>query len=379
MNSPLFCPPSRRVMRSALPFTLGALLGAGPATAQEAPAAAPARDETAASTTASCDEGMPAGARGTEVPEGVIRRASTTLGTTVELGISGVTCALANRAYSDVFALFQRLDRLTDEGSADSAISKINAAAGKEPVVVDAELYALVELALGFAEHTDGAFDPTFAALSGVWRFDGTNTLPAAAEVEQKRKLVDWRKVKLDAEKRTVFLEQGGMRLGLRGIVKGYAVDKAVTLLREMGVEDFIIKSGGELFVSGNPGGGYRKVGLPDPRSDKNYALVDVRDRALNTSSDEERYFVKDGARYHHIIDPRTGRPATGTRTVSVISVDATSADALSTAVFVMGPEKGLALVERLAGVEAVIVDEKNRVHISSGLSDRIVLGAPTP
>lgn len=131
--------------------------------------------------------------------------------------------------------------------------------------------------------------------------------------------------------------------------------------------------------AAGNPGGGYRKVGLPDPRSDRNYALVDVRDRALNTSSDKDRFFEQDGVRYHHIIDPRTGHPARETRTVSVLSVDATSADALSTALFVLGPEKGLALVERLAGVEAVLVDKDNRVHLSSGLSSRIVLGAPTP
>ncbi len=366
MSSRWPVPSSARSWLVSASLSLG-LLGSLPLAAEESAA----KDACAAGT---------GSAQGTVVPEGIIRRASTKLGTRVELGLSGVTCALANAAYEDVFALFDRFERLTDEDAPDSALQRINAAAGKEPVVVDNDLYALIELALGFAQHTNGAFDPTFAAMSGLWRFDtDTHTLPSAEEIAARQQLIGWQRVKLDPKARTVFLERAGMKLGLRGIVKGYVVDKAVTLLRERGIEDFILKSGGELFVSGAPGGGQRKVGLPDPRSAKNYALLDVRDRALNTSSDKDRFFVLDGVRYHHIIDPRTGRPADKTRTVSVLSVDATSADALSTALFVMGPKDGLALVEKLAGVEAVIVDADNRVHLSSGLSDRVVLGAPTP
>ncbi|MFZ9887662.1 MAG: FAD:protein FMN transferase [Myxococcota bacterium] len=325
-------------------------------------------------------------AEGAEAPgapasaKGVIRRSLTSFGTKVELGVSGVACGVAEKAYEELYGIFDRLERLTDEVGEDSVIRRINEAAGKEPVEVSAELYALIELALGFSEHTSGAFDPTFAALSGLWRFDGdTSVVPSQADIDARVGLIDWRRVKLDEQKRSVFLEQEGMRLGLRGIVKGYAVDQAVNRLKDLGVQNFIIKTGGEIYVSGNPGGGYRKVGLPDPRAAKNYALIDVRNRALNTSSDNERYFVRDGVRYHHIIDPDTGRPASQCRSVSVISVDATSADALSTAVFVMGPKEGLALVERLAGVEAVIIDSENQVHLSSGLSERIVLGAPTP
>jgi thiamine biosynthesis lipoprotein len=283
------------------------------------------------------------------------------------------------KAAEEVFQLFDRIEKLTDDNAEGSAVKRINDAAGKEAVQVDSELFALIQLAVGFAEHTDGAFDPTFAALAGLWTFrEGEAQIPDQAAIDERLSLVDWTQVELDGGKRTVRLAKEGMRLGLGGIVKGYTMDKAVTILRKHGVKDFILKSGGELFVSGNPGGGYRRVGIPDPRSDRNYALVDVRDRALNTSSDNDRFFIEGGVRYHHIIDPKQGRPAGKARSVSVISVDATSSDALSTAIFVMGPAKGMALVEQLAGVEAIFVDDNNGVHISSGLSERLVIGAPT-
>jgi len=341
--------------------------------AATAPAEAAAEEPAAATTPDPCAEG------GDKVPTGIVRRGQTALGTTLSLGVSGVSCATAERAASEVFALFSRIEKLTDEEAEGSSVRRINEAAGKEAVEVDAELFALIQLALGFAQHTDGAFDPTFAALAGLWTFhEGGKQIPSEAEIESRRALVDYTKVTLDEKTRTVKLEKEGMLLGLGGIVKGYTIDKAVAIMKKHGVNDFILKSGGELYVAGNPGGGYRRVGIPDPRSEKNFALVDVRDRALNTSSDDEKYFIEDGVRYHHIIDPKTGRSAKGARSVSVLSVDATSADALSTAIFVMGADKGMALVEKLAGVEAIIVDADNQVHISSGLGDRLVVGAPT-
>lgn len=371
-----------------------------PAAAQDA---APAEKPIEASTEASADqpaepaaakpapekpaaeEAAPAAAspdpckEGGDKPEGVVRQARTSMGTQLSLGVSGVPCKVAKKASDEVFALFDRIEKLTDPEADGSAVKRINEAAGKEAVKVDAELFALVQLAQGFAQHTEGAFDPTFAALEGLWTFQpGEKQIPDQAEIDRRRALVDYQAVELDEDKRTVKLAKEGMRLGLGGIVKGYTMDKAVTVLKKHGVTDFIVKSGGEIYVSGNPGGGYRRVGIPDPRSKKNYALIDVRDRALNTSSDNERFFIEGNVRYHHIIDPGSGRPARDVRSVSVISVDATSADALSTAIFVMGPDKGMKLIEDLAGVEAIIVDNKNGVHISSGLSERLVVGAPT-
>jgi len=349
--------------------------GAAPAepTAEPAPPAAAEPAPPAEAKPDPCAEGS--GAK----PDGLITSARTSMGTELSLGIDGASCEVASKASAEVFALFERIEKLTDDKAADSPLRHINDSAGKEAVEVSAELFALIQLAVGFAQHTDGAFDPTFAALAGMWTFQaGDPQIPTATDIDQRRALVDYTKVVLDEKTRTVKLSVEGMRLGLGGIVKGYTMDKAVTLLKKAGVDNFILKSGGEVFVSGKPGGGNRRIGVADPRSAKNYALIDVRDRALNTSSDNEKFFIEGGVRYHHIIDASTGRPATASRSVSVLSVDATSADALSTAIFVMGPAKGMALVEQLAGVEAIIVDNDNQVHISSGLSSRLVLGAPT-
>jgi thiamine biosynthesis lipoprotein len=378
MNRRLLLPAAALLCASAL-HAQDAAPAVPPAAA--APAAAPAAEAPAAPPPAAEASTNPCadGADAAGVPQGVVRRAQTAGGTEVQLGISGVSCEVASAAFTEVFALFDHMDKLTSMSGEGSAIKKINDSAGKSAVEVDKETFALVQLAIGFARHTDGAFDPTFAALAGLWTFKaGEHILPNDEEVEARRQLVDWQQVEIDESKRTVFLKKEGMKLGVGGIVKGYTMDQAVTLLREKKVPDFIIKTGGEIYVSGNPGGGYRRVGVPDPRGDGNWALMDVRERALNTSSDNDKFFILDGVRYHHIIDASTGRPARRSRSVSVLSVDATSSDALSTAIFVMGPEKGMALVERLAGVEALIVDDKNVVHVSSGLSDRVVLGAPT-
>jgi thiamine biosynthesis lipoprotein len=376
----MFSPFAKPSVFAAL---LGALLSTG-AWAQEAapapaadptPAAepAPAEPKADAPVAAPCPDGED------KMLEGVVSSARTSLGSELKLGLSGVTCGVGAKASDEVFALFDRVEKLTDDDDEGSSVKRINDAAGAEAVVVDAELFALIQLAIGFAQHTEGAFDPTFAALAGLWTFrEGEVQIPDQAEIDRRRALVDWTQVELDESKRTVRLGKEGMKLGLGGIVKGYTMDKAVSILRKHGVKNFILRSGGELYVSGNPGGGYRRVGIPDPRSDRNYALVDVRDRALNTSSDNDAFFIEGGVRYHHIIDPKSGRPAGRARSVSVISVDATSADALSTAIFVMGPKAGMALVEQLAGVEAILVDSENQVHISSGLSERLVVGAPT-
>lgn len=323
--------------------------------------------------------GGPPGMLARDLPEAAIRRAHTMGGTTLDLGASGVDCETATKAYTEVFAAFDRLEKLTASSGEGSQLAAINAAAGKEAVAVDPELFALIQLALGFAKLTDGAFDPTFAALEGLWSFGEGGAPPSDEEIEARKKLVDWKKVVLDEDKRTVMLQEPGMKLGLGGIVKGYAIDKAVEILERHKVPHFLIRSGAEVYVKGNPGGGFRRIGVPDPRGSGSFALLDVRDRALNTSSDNVKFFLKGGVRYHHIIDARTGRPASRSRTVSVVAVDATSADALSTALFVLGPEKGLPLVEKLAGVEAIVVDDKNVVHLSSGISDRLELKAPTP
>ena len=191
--------------------------------------------------------------------------------------------------------------------------------------------------------------------------------------------LIDYRRLEVDVAKSTAFLKQKGMRVHLGGIGKGYAVDRAAAILRGRGINDFMIQSGGDLYVAGRRGDRAWRAGIQDPRGPEgtSFAAMDLTDSAFTTSGDYERFFMKDGHRYHHIIDPDTGLPATGSRSVTIVARTATLADALDTGIFILGPEKGMALIERLNGVEGVIVTGSNNVLVSSGLAGRLVLRSP--
>jgi len=313
---------------------------------------------------------LPAGLEAVNVPRGSIRRAKTNFGTSVSLGVSGVDCAKATEAFAAVFAEFDRVEALVSTKNPDADLAKVNAAAGKAPVEVNPELFALMQLALDFAEQSGGAFDPTFAPVFALYDFKAKQA-PDAEALERVLPLVNYKAVVVDEAKRTLFLPKKGMALSLGGIAQGYAIDRATAKLQDLGVDHFIFRSDGQLTVIGEPGGGGRRVGVPHPDGKGSLALLSAKNRSLNFSRDTDASFVDDtGARHHHILDPNTGAPAHHVRTVALMSHDATSADALSTAVFVMGPQRGLALVEKLRGVEALVLDDEKRIHMSSGIDD---------
>lgn len=279
----------------------------------------------------------------------------------------------------------RRLEALMTTWRDDSEISRINAAAGKKAIAVSPETLSVIEKSIWIASRSEGVFDITFEAMRGLWKFDQDHDekIPAKDAVEAARKLIDYRRIKVDHDKRTVMLDKAGMRMSLGGIAKGYAVDAAARVLREQGLTSFFAQAGGDLYVRGKkPDGGAWRVGVRDPRGNDVsdfFAMLPVEDHAFSTAGDYERSFVKDGKRYHHIIDPRTGYPATASRSVTVWADDAFTADAIDDAVFILGPEKGLALVESIEGAGAVIVDEHNKVWISARLKDKLhVLRPPT-
>jgi thiamine biosynthesis lipoprotein len=289
----------------------------------------------------------------------------------------------ARSAMAAVFAEFDRLDTLLSVWKPGSDVLRINAAAGGPPVRVDPETLAVVRAALDISVLTDGKFDITFGALSDIWKFDHDqdNRVPDDAQIAARLPLVDFRAVVIDSSAGTVGLTRPGMRLHLGGIGKGYAVDRGIAILRERGLPDFLIQSGGDLYAGGQPGDRPWKLGINDPRGapDESFATIELRDRTFSTSGDYERAFVADGTRYHHLLDPDSGRPARGCRSVTIVAPTATGADGLSTGVFILGPERGMALVERLPDVDAVIVTADNRVLLSSGLRGRVsVLRPPT-
>ncbi len=283
-----------------------------------------------------------------------------------------------------VFDVFDLVDERMSEWKASSPLSDVNRHAGDGPVAVPEDLRQVLHRGIEIGKLTDGAFDITWAALWGLWNFRAPEPhVPDPEEIARRVKLIDYRKVEIDDRAGTVRLPEKGMKLGLGGIAKGYALSRAAETLRDRGLESFMILGGGQVLAAGErrEGGGRPwRVGIRDPRGgpEDYFAVLDVVDQSVSTSGDYERYFLVDGVRYHHILDPRTGWPSKGLRSVTVISPDAVLADGLSTGIMVMGPEKGLALAERLEHVEAVLVDDHGKVEMTSGLRGRLkMLHAP--
>jgi FAD:protein FMN transferase len=287
----------------------------------------------------------------------------------------------ATQAFDAVFVEFTRLETFMSTWIADSDVSRINREAGVRPVAVSAEVREVLKTARQMSEWTGGKFDVTFGALSGLWKFDHDqdNVIPDMREVRRRLPLIDYRAIQIDDAAGTVFLARKGMSLHLGGIGKGYAIDRAAAIFRGRGLRDFMVQSGGDMYVAGSKDGRPWRLGIQDPRGAANhiFAELDLSDGTFSTSGDYERAFLKNGRRYHHILDPATGEPARGSRSVTIVSTRAVLADGLSTGVFVLGPDAGMALIERLPDVEGVIVSDRNEVLISSGLKNKLTIVAP--
>ena len=277
---------------------------------------------------------------------------------------------------------FDRLESLLSVWKEGSDVVRLNAASGRAPVPVSRDTIDVLIAARQASEWTAGKFDITFGALADIWKFDHDqdNTLPNAAAIDAQLPLVDFRAVQVDAAKGTALVSRPGVRVHLGGIGKGYALDLAVTVLHQEGFRDFLLQAGGDMYAAGTNNGTPWTLGIADPRgAHEAFAAVEVRDATFSTSGDYERFFMKDGVRYHHLIDPDRGEPARGCRSVTIVANRAMIADVLSTGVFILGPVDGMALVEKLPHVEAVIVTASNEVLISTGLKGRVELrGQPT-
>jgi thiamine biosynthesis lipoprotein len=281
-------------------------------------------------------------------------------------------------------AEMRRLEGLLSEWHDDSEVGAINLNAG-EWVPVGPETFEVISRAQQASVASHGAFDITFQAMSGLWKFgsaaDQQPSVPPRAEIEKRRKLIDYRKVELDVERRAVRLAKDH-KIGLGGIAKGYIVDRAADVLKRAGVRDFLVQAGGDLYGAGRKADGSPWLsGIQDPRGEqgKFFATLELTDHAFSTAGDYARSYVLGGKRYHHIIDPHTGYPATASRSVTVWAEDATTADAIDDAVFILGPQEGLKLVAATPGVGVVIVDKDNKVWVSERLAGKVhVEGRPT-
>ena len=272
-----------------------------------------------------------------------------------------------NEAVSEI----KRIEKMISSWDKESETSKINKNAGIEPVVVSPELFGLIERSIKISEITDGAFDISYASMDNIWKFDGSmDKIPSENEVKESVAKVGYENIVLDSKNSTVFLSKPGMRIGFGGIGKGYAADKAKELLLSKQVKGGIINASGDLTTWGTKSTGEKwLVGIANPLSkDKVFSWLPVVESSVATSGNYEKFIMWNDTKYSHIIDPRTGYPTSGVNSVTIFAKQAELCDALATAVFILGRDTGIHLINQIDGVEVVVVDAENKLHRSSGI-----------
>jgi len=264
-----------------------------------------------------------------------------------------------------------RIEKMISSWDPNSQTSKINRNAGIRPVKVDPELLDLINRSISLSKLTDGAFDITYASMDRIWKFDGSmNKMPSEDEIKRSVAKVGYDNVIINKADQTVFLKLPGMKIGFGAIGKGYAADKAKALLVSKGVSAGIINASGDMNTWGKqPNGKDWQVAITNPLDKKKaFALLPIKEGAVVTSGNYEKYVSFNGKRYSHIIDPRNGYPSSGILSVSIFAPKAELADALATSVFVMGKEVGLNRINQLPKVECVIIDDKGNIHTSDNI-----------
>jgi len=302
---------------------------------------------------------------------GIFKKNAVVMGTDVEFTVSTDDPSKAKAAFDAAAAELKRIEDEMSEWKEGTYVSEINRNAGIRPVKVPRELFNVIAASIVVSNLSNGAFDVSWAALRGLWDFtSGKNRVPTDAELKERLPLINFRNIALDEPNKTVFLKKKGMAIGLGAIAKGYAVDMAMKKMADLGVKNAIVKAGGDMRVQGvGEDGRPWEIGIRNPRDrNKLLAKLPLTNISISTSGDYERFFMKDGVLYHHIIDLRTGYPARGCRSVTILAPDTMTSDALSTAVFVLGPDEGMKLIKRLKGVEGIIVDGNGTVLHSPGI-----------
>ena len=306
----------------------------------------------------------------------VVKRAQMQMGTLVSITVVARDEAVAQAAATAGFAEIRRLEELLSTWIPTSELSRVNASAAVWPTHVSPETLTVVQRAIQVAEMTDGGFNIAVGPAVNAWNVSETHRIPTESELDALRPLVDLQAIHVDLREQTIYLDKAGMRIDVGGIGKGYAADQAVEALRKAGAVAGVVALSGDIKTFGQlPNGKLFPIGVQHPREDGAVLVwIDLQDEAISTAGDYERFFERDGIRYHHILDPRTLQPARGCQSVTVIAREGVLADGLDTGIFVMGPELGMRLVEALPDVEAVIVDAEGRLLVSSGLKRRIRL-----
>ena len=309
----------------------------------------------------------PGRARGAPCEEAVLLRARPMMATIVTVTARGCPERVEPRI-REAFAEMDRLAGLLSEWDPGSPVSQVNRSAGVAPVPVPREVLEVLGRAAEVSGRTSGSFDVTWAALDDLWRFDGVRAprLPSPHEVRRRLALVGFRDLVLDRGAGTAFLRRRGMRLGLGGIAKGFIAEAGADLLVAGGVADVLVAASGDICARGRNGDRPWTVAIRDPRSPSGVlGTVELHDESVSTSGDYEQFFVVEGRRYHHILDPTTGWPAEASESVTVVARHGAEADALATGLFVLGPERAAAALGDDPDVSAVLVGPDGRVHLA--------------
>ena len=304
----------------------------------------------------------------------VVKRTQMQMGTLVTITSVAPDRQRAQDAASAGFQEIHRLEELISTWIATSELSRANAAAGRAAVSLSRDTMKVLEASLQMARMTEGGFNILVGPAVEAWSVLDRPTIPSDAVLQAVRPLTDLRELPLNVAEGTVYLAKPGMRVDVGGIGKGFAADMAVAAMQKAGATAGVVALSGDIRTFGGlPGGVKFPFGIRHPRHEEAVlAFIDLQDEAISTAGDYERYFERDGVRYHHILDPITLQPARDCQSVTIVARDGMTADGLDTGIFVMGRERGLALVERLPEVGAVIVDRDGKVWVSSYLKGRV-------
>jgi len=293
------------------------------------------------------------------------------LGSPFEITVVAKDTVQGNIYIGMAVAEVKRIENLISDWIAVTPISNINRNAGIKPVKVDDELLMLIERANKISQVTDGAFDISYASMDKIWKFDGSmKTMPTEEAIKKSVEKIGYQKIVIDKANKTIFLKDAGMKLGLGGIGQGYIADKIHLLLVSKGCTSGLVNVSGDINAWGNqPDGKPWTIGIVNPlNKSKVFAIFPLIDSAVETSGSYEKYVTFNGKRYSHIIDPRTGYPATGIVSVSVFAKTTEIADALATGVFVMGVDAGIGMIDQMKGIGCIIVDDKGGIHASKNI-----------
>lgn len=293
------------------------------------------------------------------------------MGSRFDITVVANSEAEGNHYIDEAVAEISRIEKLISSWDPNSQTSEINRNAGIKPVKVDPELFHLIERAIGISHLTDGAFDISYASMDKIWKFDGSMTeMPTAEAIAASVSKVGYQNIVLDKENSTVFLKLQGMKIGFGAIGKGYSADKAKALLMSEGVVAGIINASGDMNTWGTqPSGEDWKVGIVNPlNKNKVFAVLPLHQGAVVTSGDYEKYVTFNGIRYTHIINPKTGYPATGIISATVFAPKAELADALATSCFVLGIDIALDRINQLPNIECILIDDKGNIYSSNNI-----------